>query len=56
MSDLFGKRIVGFLIRRLICMWLCYRVLTCFSQTNPEDIVKLIYCSRTVPELEKVQK
>ena len=27
---------------------------TCVSQAFPLDVTKLIYCSRTVPEIEKV--
>ena len=29
-------------------------LITAYMQTNPNHVTKLIYCSRTLPEMEKV--
>lgn len=34
----------------------CLNVSFCFPQAFPLDVTKLIYCSRTVPEIEKVSR
>ena len=31
-------------------------LIVAYLQNNPHDLTKLIYCSRTVPEIEKVRR